>query len=200
MARPRKPAERRQNRSTRNLPEPTAEVLPIAPPDLALIAGDGDSTPKPDRTWLVRTKRDWTEFWDSDLSAYVKPTDLPALRRLFGWRDELARIRDRVKVMNRNADEQPYVTGSTGQVKANPLYALAADLDHKAIQIESKIVALEDRFPLTPKSRLGLGVTEQKGMNLAALNAKIAAQLREADGAPDPRAARRDAAIDAAER
>lgn len=181
---PRKPPARRQNRSTQD-----AEVVELAP---------APSVPEPDRGWLADTADQWHELWDSELAAYIRATDMPALRRLFSWRDELVRSRRKARTYRKEAEGAPLVPGSTGQMVANPLFALADKLDDRALSIESKIVALEDRLALSPKARLALGLTEQKGMNLAAQNARIAAALREAvTDAPDPRALPRNSAVDA---
>lgn len=178
MPTPRKPADRRQNRATSDL----APVSTLTP-----------TTPDPDSGWLAETKRQWADLWASALADYVQSTDEPGLRRCFMWRDELVRCQRKARALRKLAEKEPLVLGSMGQPTANPMFAVANQLDDRALSIESKIVALEDRLALSPKARLALGVTEQKGMNLAAQNAAIAAALQEATtSASDPRAVPRD--------
>lgn len=180
MARPRKPTDRRQNRSTRDL-EPVEAVV---------IAGD--FTPKPSGSWLKDTVDQWTILWGSDLATQILDTDRPALFRLFEWRDEQLRCKRRARAARKKADDEPLVEGSKGQPVANPLYEVAKWNDDEALAIESRIVALEDRLALSPKARLTIGVTQQKGQSLAMANASIAAAIQEAmNDTSDPRAPRR---------
>lgn len=81
----------------------------------------------------------------SPLAALVSDADLPALRRLFGLYDE----HDRVW---RVAREHRLLQGSQNQLVLNPLYRQASGL-------RADILALEDRFGLTPMARLKLGAT-----------------------------------------
>lgn len=194
MGRPRKTPERRQNRATKDLDVVDAEVVELAP------AGDND-VPEPDREWLAETKRQWYETLRSQLAGHYHETDMAALHRLFMWRDELTRARRSAKAMRRQANSEALVTGSKGQPVANPLFDVAASLDAQALTIEGKVTALEDRLGLSPKARLGLGLTREKGLNLAAQNAKLAEAIREAMGgghASDPRALPRDPAVETA--
>jgi hypothetical protein len=175
MARPRKTPERRQNRATRDL-EPVASVVAA------------DFGPKPSSTWLKATVDQWVDLWASDLATQILDTDRPALVRLFDWRDEQARCRRRAKAARDGADESPLVDGSKGQPVANPLYEIAKWNDDEALAIETRIVALEDRLALSPKARLTLGVTQQKGQSLAMQNAQIASAIAEVmRDSPDPR-------------
>lgn len=142
-----------------------AKVVPTAPPGLS-----------------VGGKTLWKEFWASPLAEIVDVrTDLPALRRLFGLRDEQVRL---AKV----ADKTPTVQGSTGQPVMNPLYKRVNELD-------SKINQLEDRFGFTPMARLKLGITFAEGTkSWEELNASLAAS-RADDEAPARRADPRLAAV-----
>lgn len=176
MPRERKPAERRQNRSTRDL----------EPVDTTVITGN--FAPAPLNSWLKDTADQWSDLWMSDLSSQIRNTDHPALIRLFDWRDEQARCRKRAKAARKVAESEPTVEGSKGQPVANPMWDVAKSQDDLALQIETRIVALEDRLALSPKARLAIGVTQQKGQSLAMANAQIAAAIeKEMRAATDPR-------------
>lgn len=85
--------------------------------------------------------------------------------------------------------------GSQGQPVKNPLFGVVASATQEALAIESRIVALEDRLALSPKARLTIGVTQQKGQSLAMANAEIARAIQEAmHDETDPRASRRKSA------
>ncbi len=126
----RKPPHRRHNRHTADL-----ELRPDA--RLAV--------PDPPSDWLVATKRTWSEFWSSPQAALVMEADLPAVERLFSYRDELSRSMAAFR-------KDRFVEGSKGQPRLNPLS------DH-VVRLERLIGPLEDRFGVTPLARLRLGVT-----------------------------------------
>jgi phage terminase small subunit len=141
----------------------------------------------------------WRAFWDSDLAPLLRATDLPALARLFEAYSDRERVR---KQMNPNADRKPtpprqrkgeghndwqhrqsvwrreqamaefVVYDDRGGVKSNPLVRIAADLD-------STIVALEDRFGFNPAARAKLGLSQLRVMTLAEQNAAQAAAPRD---------------------
>jgi P27 family predicted phage terminase small subunit len=137
---PPKPPERRQRRNTPSLNLVVAPAAKPAKPDSAGI-------PEPSREWLAVTRDEWLSVWAGELAtlAYNKSTDLNALYRLFGLRDDRERCR-------RAFRKEPLVEGSKGQPVANPLAGLIPGYDRD-------ILALEDRFGLSPKARLMLGVT-----------------------------------------
>lgn len=192
MPRERKPAAQRQNRATKDLEPIEATVVALVP------SGSPAALPDADPSWLAETKREWVAVHQSVLAGYINETDVPSLRRCMVWRDEQRRCMKRAKAYRKAAEENPIVEGSMGQVKASPMFELAAKEDDRALVIESKIVALEDRLALSPKARLALGVTEQKGHNLAAQNAILATEIRKAmNDAPDPRAVPRNPAVEA---
>jgi hypothetical protein len=169
VPRERKPVERRQRRNTKDLeprPGPAVAVLPSR------------SSPTPGSGWLTATRAEWAQLWSTAVGDYLLDSDVGALRRCFAWRDELRRLRTKARRVREVAEAEPLTRGSTGQAVANPLFAVADRLDDRALSIETRIVALEDRLALSPKARLNLGVTEQKGANLAAQNAAIAAAVR----------------------
>lgn len=97
------------------------------------------------RKLLASTAAAWDEFWAGELAQLVNRADLPALGRLFQMYD----LRER---MQRALLAEPWVAGSTGQIVAHPAAKELASLD-------GRIVALEDRFGVTPMARLKLGVT-----------------------------------------
>lgn len=200
MARPRKPPELRQNRATRDLEDVStdAELVPWPTPDLEVV--DGDGPPTPDAEWLADTRRQWIDLWGSPLVSHLQATDMAELRRCFMWRDELARCRRRARTLRREAEREALVEGSKGQPVANPLFEVAAGIENQALAIERAAVALEDRLGLSPKARIGLGVSTAKGLNLTAQNAQLASAIERAmrgDGANDPRSLPRDPAADA---
>lgn len=117
-------------------------------PDLKLADAPAEVPPPPKaggRKLLKCTTESWSAFWSSELASLVTPADRPAIDRLWSMYD----LRER---MNRAAIQQPFAEGSTGQVVAHPAMKEMASLD-------GRIVALEDRFGITPKGRLALGIT-----------------------------------------
>lgn len=132
---PKKPADRRQGRGTADmgLVEAT-RVVEIPDP------------PHPAGSRLrAETVVAWESFWRSELASLAKESDHPALVRLFRMYDMRASFEAMVLA-------QPMVAGSKGQPRVNPITSEIASLD-------SRIVALEDRFGLSPAARLKLGVT-----------------------------------------
>jgi len=128
-----KPKPLRQNTERRDL-----GLVGIVPSTLRV--------PDPPADWLAESKAEWQGFWTSPLSSALLPvTDEPAVRRLFGLRDERER-------MMRGIRKARLVPGARGQPRANPLYAQLASFD-------SEIRQLEDRIGLTPQARLKLGIS-----------------------------------------
>jgi P27 family predicted phage terminase small subunit len=151
----RKPPERRQNRATAD-----AGLLPRAG---AVVA------PAPGGAWLEPTVARWSEFWQSPLSAQVESSDHGALRRLFWLYDECDRLLEAIDATGR------VVAGSQGQPRANPLYKQVQEFQAEARQ-------LEDRFGLSPKARLALGISfAEAAMGLDALNERLAARMSDDD-------------------
>ena len=154
-----KTPNRRQRRNSRDI-------------GLVAVVGGAVETPPPLGKWLVVTKDHWEAFWRSSLAQIVeRDSDLPALTRLFSHYDELERA-------ERAFRRKRFVAGHRGQPRLNPLAAHIA-------QLESAARALEDRFGLTPKARLQLGV------EFGAAHRSLAsiAQEFDADTRPDPRLA-----------
>jgi P27 family predicted phage terminase small subunit len=155
MANVKKPADRRQNRVTT---------------DVGLVVRESvAAVPAADRVWREQTIERWLQFWSSPLAAQIEPSDEGAFRRLFWIYDELDRLRQAIDETGR------VVEGSQGQPRPNPLYKQV-----EAFQAEAR--QMEDRFGLSPLSRLRLGITFADAQaSLDGLNARLAAKLAEHD-------------------
>lgn len=152
----RKPAEQRQNRITKDV-------------GVVQRASSGLSAPA-DEGWRESTVERWVAFWASPLSEQVEQSDLGALRRLFYLYDELGRMMEAIEETGR------VVAGSQGQPRPNPLYKQIETFQAEARQ-------LEDRFGLSPRARLQLGISfAAASSGLDALNERLAAKLAESDG------------------
>jgi hypothetical protein len=185
MVRPRKPPDQRQHRGTKNLDDmPHLDIVPA------------EDRPAPMASWLSPTKREWIELWDSPLAGHIQSTDVDAYYRCFGYRDEMMRHRRAAAAMRKRALAEPLVETEKGPA-GNPLFDVANALDKTVIAIESKACALEDRLGLTPKARLNIGISMERGRSLAAQNAILAEAIKGAmSDSYDPRALPRDSAID----
>jgi P27 family predicted phage terminase small subunit len=141
-----KPAERRQRRN-----RPALVSLPMA--------GSVPSfAPDPPHGLLLASVAAWSALWSSPVASTYLPSDLPALRRLFELLDE----RERAFSVARDGR---LTEGSKGQPVLNPLLAYVGDL-------ATEIRALEDRFGLTPRARMQLGIAfGEAHRSLDALNA-----------------------------
>lgn len=151
----RKPVERRQGRGT---------------VDVGLVpTGAVDVIPAPDVDWGPGTLQRWGEFWGSPLAGQVEASDYGALRRLFWLYDEIERL---IGALGRSGR---VVAGSQGQPRANPLYKQVSEFQAECRQ-------LEDRFGLSPKARLALGITyAEAALSLDALNARLASRVTDDD-------------------
>ena len=147
------------------------------PVPLRVLSGDvaPRKVPKPPTGLLKKTREYWAEFWKSDLAQLTEPaTDMMALVRLYRLFDERERA-DRACRKNR------LVEGSHGQIVGNPLGRLIPQYDRE-------IRHLEDRFGLSPRSRLTLGITfGEPRHTLADLNRSFGAEIDDDDD--DPRIA-----------
>jgi P27 family predicted phage terminase small subunit len=150
-----KPVEKRQGRGT---------------VDVGLVPSSGVGlVPDPDPTWAEGTLERWGEFWGSPLSQQVEASDYGALRRLFWLYDEIERL---IVALGKTGR---VVVGSQGQPRANPLYKQVSEFQAECRQ-------LEDRFGLSPKARLALGITyAEAAMSLDALNARLAARIEDVE-------------------
>lgn len=106
--------------------------------------------PEPPKGMLKATRDEWMELWQRPIASTFGTESLPALRRLFEMRDQRRRL---LKVL---PSEGYFTTGSRGQTVVSPGVKLIQDL-------ESQIVALEDRFGLTPKAAHILGHKPEPG-------------------------------------
>ncbi len=130
----RKSPDRRQGRGTTDVVVPFRSEIEVPP--LPSPAGG---------RVLASTKRAWTAFWEDQLLApMVRPADMAPLVRLFHLYDERERA---VKAYR----AERAVTGSTGQLVVNPFEKAVASMD-------ARIDKLEERFGITPKARLALGI------------------------------------------
>jgi P27 family predicted phage terminase small subunit len=122
-------------------------------------------------------RESWITFWRSPLAEHVIDTDATALRRLFRMYEQRERYLEQ-------ANEETLSLGSTGQIVLHPLVKEVDALD-------AKILALEDRFGLSPMARLKLQVTlGDASKSLEEVNAALAPAKRAADAEPeDPRRA-----------
>lgn len=167
MPQPKKPPARRVDRRSSRAP-------------LELIDGDGGQLAAipPAPPGLLRvTKLAWGSFWTSALTVVVRlDTDLPGLVRLFTLYDERERA-------YRGYRKERLIQGSQGQRVINPLARALVSFD-------AEIRQLEDRFGLTPKARLLLGIDigrARKG--LQEVNAELDRDAPNADDDDDdPRA------------
>ena len=167
--RPKDP-ERRQRSKAGEAPKVNLQVLPSK-----------CAVPDPVPHWLDETKAAWQAYWTSELGRTANETDLPALLRLFGYRDEHARL----TAVTLLEDFEPLVKGSTGQTVMSPVYKALQDL-------ERQILALEDRFGLNVKNRQAIGAAMvDTAKSLDDLNRRVREQRN-----PEPRPAPLDLATD----
>jgi len=150
-----KTADRRQGRGT-------ADVGTV-------VVAQDVAAPVPDESWREQTVERWVAFWSSPLASQVERSDEGAFRRLFWIYDELHRLIEAIDETGR------IVEGSQGQPRPNPLYKQVQEFQAEARQ-------LEDRFGLSPMSRLRLGITFADAQaSLDGLNARLAAKVSDAD-------------------
>jgi P27 family predicted phage terminase small subunit len=151
-----KPADVRQRRGTSDVG--SVVVAPVR------------QVPAADVAWRETTVERWVIFWGSPLASQVEPSDEGAFRRLFKLYDEIERMWEAIEVTGR------VVEGSQGQPRPNPLYKQVQEFQAEARQ-------LEDRFGLSPMSRLRLGITFADAQaSLDGLNARLAAKMSEVEG------------------
>lgn len=103
------------------------------------------SPPEPPKGLSKDVAAAWRTFWSSPLAAQTTEADLIALRRLF-------RLYDQRERFARAGMKDPLAHGSAGQLALNPFLKHVPTLD-------AEILALEDRFGLSPMARLKLQVT-----------------------------------------
>jgi hypothetical protein len=151
----RKPADRRQ-RGART--KDTGQVVALVPNQAAHAASVADLA------WRDEVQQQWAELWSSPMAGALRPTDLPALRRLFKYRSLLLDALDRFEA-------EPESVGSMGQPVVSPWAA-------EVHRVEATIQKLEDKCGLTPMARLRLGITLEEGVSLASRNAQLLESFR----------------------
>lgn len=112
---------------------------------LRAVQGGRRASPEPPEALSDGLKELWRVFWASQLADLVIEADYGAFLRLFQL------YKQRESYFQVGSDD-PVVTGSTGQLVLSPLIREVDALD-------VKILALEDRFGLSPRARLQLQVT-----------------------------------------
>ncbi|MEU7400721.1 P27 family phage terminase small subunit [Streptomyces sp. NPDC044948] len=123
---------------------------------------------------LLKTVRDrWVAYWESPVAQLADPvSDLPALERLYRLYDDLERSHATVRKQGH------MVRGYRDQTVMNPL------LKHMQL-VQAEVRQLEDRFGLSPRARLSLGVTlGEAAKSLSDLNSEFTAGGEDDD---DPR-------------
>lgn len=95
------------------------------------INATGESFPAPEGLEPIAYEL-WDEFWSHPVSSLVASVDRELLIR---WITAVSRYHR----MNREADESPWVRGSTGQQIVNPLYAAASRIFNEIRQMESQL-------------------------------------------------------------
>jgi hypothetical protein len=99
----------------------------------------------------------WSGYWEDRASGLLRPSDRGVVLR---WIKNV----DRYLTLLDEADQEPIVSGSTGQPKPNGLYEIA-------YRIEDKIRADEAQLGIGPKNGLSLGLLAiQERRTLADLN------------------------------
>ena len=141
-------------------------------PSIGIVRTEIEAPPPPEGM-LKASREQWAAFWKSPAAQIVEiGTDLPALERLFSLYDERRRAQ-------REYQRARMVKGSKDQLVRNPLSRVIADCD-------AAIRVLEDRFGLTPKARLQLGIAPGGGPgSIDELNRRLNQGDDESDGDRD---------------
>ena len=143
------------------LPKPAARRQRQNRPALISMPTRPSVTPQPPEGLLAASVSAWDALWASPVASTYLASDLPALRRLFALSDERERA-FRAAVKSGRMTE-----GHKGQPVLNPALRYVGDLD-------AEIRQLEDRFGLTPRARMQLGVAfGEAHRSLDALNAEF---------------------------
>jgi hypothetical protein len=153
-------------------PKQPGKRIRRATKQLGVVSAAG-KPPRMPRGLCEQAQTAWTSYWGDAVSGIMRPPDSSVALR---W---IANV-DRYCRLIAEADREPVVAGSTGQEKANPLYALA-------LSFEKSIREDEQQLGIGALSRLKLGAQlAENARSLAELNAEVAADHDEQD---DPRAA-----------
>lgn len=168
MPTPMKPPEQRQRR---NKPKNLAALVPQP-------RGEVQEVPDPPTDLNEQQREEWHSLWATELAqrTYDLRSDRAALERLFRLRSEVAALENMVTKSNSWLVKSP-----TGQLTRNPLTRQIAEL-------RGEILALEDRFGLSPQARLKLGIAlGDAHRSLDDLNSRIAKEVaHNNDNSDDP--------------
>ena len=125
--------------------------------NLTLLEGEDFDPGEPP---FPHQQEDWDLYWSSPAGGVARPEDKPAVERLF-------KLRAHFEAAIQIASNEPKVEGSTGQMRPNPFYATA-------MQLETAILRLENELGLTPKARAALGLTAaQAGLTVQQINERL---------------------------
>lgn len=154
-----------------------AAVLVLHPEVVAVAADDSSGIPAPPAgIESAAVLEAWAEYWSSTVARAADTVDLPAIRRLFVYRDEWERAMDGYR-------KARLVEGSMGQPRLSPFAAQLTTL-------EGMIAKLENELGLTPysRSRLGLAIGQAR-QTVADLNAAAAVSAKpgKEDRGDDPK-------------
>jgi hypothetical protein len=127
----RKPADRRQ-RGART--KDTGQVVALVPNQAAHAASVADLA------WRDEVQQQWAELWSSPMAGALRPTDLPALRRLFKYRSLLLDALDRFEA-------EPESVGSMGQPVVTPMARLRLGITlEEGVSLASRNAQLLESF------------------------------------------------------
>ena len=147
MGPPPKPPGQRKRRNKR----PTLAVIQGGASTAEMAPVLGGRNPRPPDGLRPETAARWELYWNSDVSKLVdRDVDLTALERLFALYDQRARDLETIEA------EGAVVVGSQGQPVRHPLA-------RAVLEYGSEIGRLEDRFGVSPRGRLQLGLTVGAG-------------------------------------
>ena len=122
---------------------PTKSVLPAEPKSENLVKRE--TPPVPSALGVIGAVV-WAEVWEAGGDAYHPATDKYVIER---YASLVERRSDFLEILGCEG----FITeGSQGQQVAHPAAKLLAD-------VESKMVALEDRLGLSPEARLRVGIS-----------------------------------------
>jgi hypothetical protein len=140
---PRKPPGKRIRTTTRSI---------------GVLSATGKAPPMP-RGLCQQVIDAWTGFWSDVVSGAMRPADTAVAAR---W----AKNFDRYLRLIAQADREPMILGSQGQMRPNPLYRLA-------MLLEASIRVDEAQMGIGPLNRLRLGVAlSESAKSLSQLNAE----------------------------
>ncbi len=130
------PAKKKPDRVRRNVPKVV---------DLAEY--QQRETPKPPYTLVYKASKEWwAQFWQSKVSTLATTeSDYQAVARL-------ATLYELAEQASRSVRKNPLVKGSQGQWVENPL-------GKSMSRYHAEIRQLEDRFGLSPRSRMALNIS-----------------------------------------